>query len=134
MRRLIPLAAALALSGCATTPESTCPADFGSFFARFSEDVAFQREFTSPTVVTTDYDPAGTPETTVARKPKTELSYPVVPNGRERAAERMRMKTEAQGQRTRVTLSLPDSDAFMVTYEFERRGCWALVRVEDQSI
>jgi hypothetical protein len=135
MKHLLPLPVlALALAGCATARDSACPADFDAFFGRFSEDAAFQREFTSPTVVTTDYDPAGTPETTISRKARSELSFPVLPDARQRAAEGMRVRTEQQGERTHVRISLPDIDAMLVDYVFERRGCWALVRIEDRSI
>ena len=134
MKRLIPLLAVLALAGCATAPAADCPADFAVFLARFSDDVGFQREFTAPTVVTSAPASGGHSETVIARKAKADLTYPLLPPAAERRAKGLQERTQLQGNRATFRIDLPESDAWSVEYGFERRGCWSLVRIDDQSL
>jgi hypothetical protein len=134
MKRLIPTVAALALAGCATAPAADCPGDFAVFLARFSEDVGFQREFTAPTVVTRAPASGADSETVIARRPRSDLTYPLLPPAAERRARGLKERAQLQGHRATFRIDLPDSDAWSVEYGFERRGCWSLVRIDDQSL
>ncbi|MCR5880732.1 hypothetical protein [Phenylobacterium sp. J367] len=127
------MAAGLLLSGCASISPA-CSGDFDAFLARFGEDVAFQREFTSPTVVVTASEPGGIAEQVITRRAKSDLTFPLMPPAAERRRLGLVEKAEHNGPRATFRFARPDSDAHSMSFTFERRGCWALTQIDDQSL
>lgn len=134
---LLVAALPLLLAACATTGArpAACPADFETFLERFVDDPAFQREWTAPTIVSTEGNPGGRPETITRRVGRGDLRFPVIPPRAERQKDKLQSAVQKQGAAKAVyKLWLPDSDAFALDYVFERDRCWRLVRIDDNAL
>ncbi|WP_309893356.1 hypothetical protein [Archangium sp.] len=135
MKHSAPLLLALTIAGCAAPPVASCPADFDAFLARYSEDAAFQREFTAPVVIYThveNVEPEPRPVT--EHRPADTLVYPSLLSRAKREAQGLNgMKVTAEARRAVVTLWQEDTD-YQLSYRFERDSCWRLVQVDDASL
>ena len=112
MMRSAPLLLALTVAGCSAPQPAACPADFDAFLARYSEDAAFQREFTAPVVIQTHVEDAEPETRTVTEsKPADTLVYPALLGRAKREAQGLnRMKVTAGERQAVVTLSKEDTD------------------------
>ena len=135
MRYSAPFLLALTVAGCSAGPPASCPTDFDAFLARYSEDAAFQREFTAPVVIQTrleNVEPE--PRNVTEHKPADTLVYPAFPGRAKREVLGLkRMKVSAEARRAMVTIWKEDTD-YQISYRFELDSCWRLVRVDDQSL
>jgi hypothetical protein len=135
MRYSAPLLLALTVAGCSAGQPASCPTDFDAFLARYSEDAAFQREFTAPMVIQTHLENVEPePHTVTEHKPADTLIYPALLGRAKREALGLnRMKVAAEARRAVVTIWMEDTD-YQISYLFEFDSCWRLVRVDDQSL
>jgi hypothetical protein len=133
-----PQGVALASPAAAPAPsEPACPGrDFAAFLAAFGADAAVQARYTAfPLPMSALEDGPDEPRTVVRQVGRAAARLPLLPLPSQRAADSLALRTEAApGGRRHAVLYKPDTD-HQVTYVFApERGCWRLVRVDDQSL
>lgn len=152
--KIVPLALCLALSACKPPPQATpagevkapsveratatsCPdADFDTFIARFSRDIAVQEKSTADPLSQSriDSEAQPEPEAVTTSVPLADVEWPVIPNleAARNGGREVIISDEPDGNR-KVLVRTPDSDD-QQTYIFAEKPCWTLVRTTDDTL
>lgn len=87
--------------------------------------------------LTTSWVDENGPEPRIVTRRQTfrKLSWPLMKSVVDQRREGLELKVRPVGtRRMEVVLRKPNSDAYQLRYTFERRACWTLVRLDDESL
>jgi hypothetical protein len=116
---------------------SACQAtDFDGFLARFENDVAIQKAYTTIPLESSSIDPNAEPEpkAVVKQLAESEITFPVMPTRDKQDKDGLKSKrTDVSPTEITVQLTKPDTD-YQMSFHFRNDGCWHLYRVEDESL
>lgn len=133
IRAAAALIAAVGMAGCAS-PEAACPATFDAFLERFMADPDYQMQAVADPLIESALAPTLDEGIVETPRPRRELKPPLMMSRETLREERLMLRVEAEGAKPRVVVHTPDGDAFQTVYTFEKRGCWVLTRMDDQSL
>ncbi|MEE7566064.1 hypothetical protein HH297_05995, partial [Xanthomonas sp. Kuri4-3] len=110
-------------------------ADFDAFLRRFGHEIAVQERSVADPLLSQYDDPDAQPEPrrVTERIALHDVKWPVMPDPAALGGKReMQISEEADGS-VRVLIRTPDTDD-QQAYYFQRRPCWTLVKMYDQSL
>lgn len=133
----------LSMSAMASNPISVDPStvfcnkgSFSEYLASFTESEKIQRLSTKNPLPVQHIDSTAEPEPKpVIKKYKAkQLTFPLIPRGIDREKQGLKLRIDKRADnKAKVTLYREDS-SYSVSFLFQKRKCWSLEKIEDDSI